>query len=248
MKKFFSVISIFCAMMTTCTFTSCLEEHDENDNEYTAVDYFTVDGNASQIILHGDGGSTVIPSMASFRDPAAFLKEERYFLYLKYRMADVQENPLTITGATLLDGNVVDVNTPLDAEMAQNLLVTSADSLHDVLSVTNMWGYRGYITAVVKSRYCTKGDKGITPAFNLVYDPATMQANRLDLQLCCNQHRVEGNSLASQYYEFATSFRLEKLAAMIPGSDSIEVSISCKGITKPTTFKIGRQDLFRGNY
>lgn len=248
MKKFFSVIGIFCALMTACTFTSCLEEHDENDNEYTAVDYFTVDGNASQIILHGDGGATIIPSMASFKDAAAFLKNERYLLYLKYRMADVQENPLTITGATLIDGDVVNVTTPLDAQMAENMLVTSADSLHDILSVSSMWGYRGYITAVVKSRFSAKGDKGIPPTFNLVYDPANIEANRLNLQLCCNQHRVEGNTLATSYYEFAASFRLEKLAAMIPGSDSIEVSISCQGITKPTTFKIGRQDLYRGNY
>lgn len=247
-KKLFSAAGLILSVLAGSMFTSCLEGSDE-DSQALLQGYYTVEGDASQIILHQDGGGTIIPLMSSFSKPAEFVKNERYILQFSYRMRDISEDGSTVTGAELIAGEVLDVHDPLTKALAEEKHLTDADSLFNMYSFTQAWAYRGYLTTLIKGYYSVKESKGIFPTFNLVYDPEEdIQPNRIRLTVCYNRHTEKDMTNSTLPYEFATSFRLAPLANVVPGSDSIEVTINAQGIEKPRIFKMGRADLLKGNY
>lgn len=248
-KKLFSAASLMMSILTGCMFTSCLEGNEE-DNEGIGQAYFTVDGNASQIILHQDGGGTIIPTMSSFKNPADFLKNERYILQYKYRVGNISADATTITGAEIIAGEVLDVRNPLSAEQAAERHLSDPDSIFAVSSVTHTWAYRGYLNVLSKAYYSMKDNKGIFPTYNLMYDPADVQQNRVKFTLLYNRHSAKSTTVVNSpsVYEMATSFRLSELSNLVPGSDSIEMTINVQGVDKPSVIKVGRADLQKANY
>ncbi len=251
-KKLYSAISLVLAMVSASALSSCIE-HDENESESLLQGYFTVEGSPTKVVLHQDGGGTVIPDLSSINKVADFVNHDRYMLQLKYRKMDISADGKTITGAQLFGGQVVPVSNPLTIQQASDSskLVLAPDSLFSMRQLSGYWAYRGYLTIVVNGDYSYKITEGRTnyiyPSLSLVYDPAQLkEPNRLDLTLCYNRHTDKQTSSAGTY-NFPTSFRLDEFAALVPGNDTIQVSIAGVGITT-TRFKVGRQDLLKGNY
>lgn len=235
-------------MFVGATFTSCLE-HDDSENESLALGYFTTDGNASQIILHQDGGGTVIPMMSSLKNPTEFLKNERYVLQFKYKEGGISADKMTVTDAEILAGEVIDVRNPLTAQEAAESKVSDPDSLFNINSISSAWAYRGYLTVLTRALYSVKDSKGVFPVINMTYDPLTdLDVDRIKLTLCYNRRTAKDAQTASTPYEFATSFRLSQLQSIVPGTDTIQVAISAMGVDKPYQVKVARKDLVKGNY
>lgn len=250
-KKLFVVAALFVSLLSGCMFTSCLGGNEE-ESESLGQAYFTVDGDASQIILHQDGGGTVIPVMADINKPAEFVKNERYILQFKYRQMDVSEDGNTVTGAHILAGEVLRTLDPLTAAKAEETHVSDEDSIFSVNSITATWAYRGYLNVLAKAYYSIdKENKGIYPTYNLVYNPESdIQQDRIRFQLLYNRHTAKDNTVytSTSTYESVTCFRLDQLAGIVPGSDTIEVTINTTGVDKPSVLKVSRTDLHRGNY
>lgn len=250
-KKLFTVAALFVSVLSGSMFTSCLSG-DDDDNETLAQGYFTVDGSATQIILHQDGGGTVIPAVSSLASPSEFIKNERYILQFKYRKGDISADGLTVTGAQVLAGEKLDVHNLLTTALAEQVHLSDADSLFAVSSISHIWAYRGYLNVLAKAYYSiTKENKGIFPTYNMMFDPVQdVQPNRVNLTLLYNRHSKKDATIISSpsTYELATSFRLSQLSALVPGNDSIEMTIHVQGIDKPAVVKVGRTDLQKGNY
>ena len=243
-KKLFSTTALMLSVLSGCVFTSCLNT-DDDDRENIAAGYFTTDGNATQIILHQDGGGTVFPLMSSFKNVETFLKNERYILQFKYRKGDISDDEMTVTGAEIIAGEMIDVHDVLLADNPVVPVFNNTDSLFDISSISNAWAYRGYLTVLAKAYYSmVDSSKGVLPTYNVIVDPANdVQPNRVRLTLCYNRHTAHDAKPSPSLYEMATSFRLSPLASIVPGNDSIEISIEGKSLNRPTIFKVSRADL-----
>ncbi len=247
-KKLFSTTALMLSVLSGCVFTSCLDT-DDDDRENIAAGYFTTDGNASQIILHQDGGGTVLPLMSSFKDAASFLKNERYLLQFKYRKGDISADEMTVTGAEIIAGEMIDVHDVYQIDNPAVPVFNNADSLFAISSISNAWAYRGYLTVLAKAYYSMlDSSKGVLPTYNVVVDPANdVQPNRVRLTLCYNRHTAQDAKQSPTVYELATSFRLSSLASIVPGNDSVEISIEGKALNRPTIFKVSRAE-FQKSY
>lgn len=257
-KKFYSVACLFFSLLTS-VFTSCLGEHNEEDNEYLYQGYYTVGGDASQIILYQDGGGKVYLDMTSVPKPAEFVKQERFYLQFKYRLGDVSEDGNSIRGAVLFGYKVIDIGSVLGSTEAAEKNITAADSLFAVNSFDGVWAYRGYLTTVVNARASYKGGETIYPSCNLVFDADAVQSNRIRFNLCYNRHSAKEYNSSGQMidtngvgpYQLPCSYRLDQLDGLVPGNDSIEVTIEAKDLADKSlvkTFRLGRNDLHKGNY
>lgn len=252
-KKFLSAISLVLALCAAPTLTSCLEDVDEGENEALFQGYFTTDGTASSIILHQDGGGTVYPDVSTIKNPADFLKNERYLLQFKYKQKNISEDGNSINSAELYGGEVIPVSNPMTLALASDSIrqVMSTDSLFSMRKLTGVWAYRGYLNVIINGDYSYVVKNGetvyIRPTITAVFDPEKLQEpDRLDLTLCYNRH-TDNSAYTATAYDFMTSFRLGQFAALVPGNDSIRITLSGLGL-KDQTIKVGRQDLQKGNY
>lgn len=235
MKKFFSLFGA--ALMMGLTFTSCLSD-DNKENSYNFQDFFTVTGNISTgYTLYADHGTYVTLDRSSFTNEIGFGSTERVLMTLIYTEDMISADSKGLKNPTVAECLVVPTVNPLTLEEAAASKVTEADSLYNVNKL-DFWAYRGYLTTETTAFY-----GNVRPTLNLTYDPASIRTDSIDFQLCYNIHKSAPN-YGGNYY---TSFRLQSLADLIPGSNDVVVTINCKGCN-PVIVKVKRQDFYRGNY
>lgn len=233
-----------------CMMTSCLDG--END-QHSAYGYFTVTGNQTLgYTLYQDGGGFVIPTAQSVSDLTngkGLGDVERALLSFTYQEKDVAQDKNSITGAKLYSGESLPVYDLLSTKAATEQHVLDADSTFAVGGISGLWVYRGYMTLIYSGQYAWNKDKNgyLYPVTNLVYDAEQQIPNELSLQLCHNEHRTKDEMPAGKR-DFVMSFRLKDLQGLVPGQDSIKMSLKVLGIEKPYQIKVAREDLIKGNW
>ncbi|MBR5068441.1 MAG: hypothetical protein IKX25_03500 [Bacteroidales bacterium] len=238
------------AAMAACTLTSCLSSDDESENTYSAYGFYTITGSlTSGYTLYSDTGGKVIPttsSVAEITDSKGFGNHSRAMLYFQYKASQISTDGKSITGAELYDGRYLDELYPMSLQKANEALVTAEDSIFQVTEFMDTWAYRGYLNTVVNGPYSLVNGVSIKPTINLVYDPASITENAITFNLYYNRHSSKTDPSNGPIY-FYTSYYLNDLDELIPGSGNVNVTIKCNdGTVKDIS--VSRENFHKGNY
>lgn len=240
------LISAFAAI----ALTSCLDDSDDSEGTYSAYGYYTITGNTvSGYTLYSDMGGKVIPTMTSVADVTnneGFGTHTRAMLYFSYKPNQISSDQKTITGAELYDGRYFDELSPLSLGQANNVNLTSSDSIFQVTELMNVWAYRGYINTVVNASYSSVNGVNIKPTVNLVYDPASISENAITFEIYFNRHSSQNAATNGPTY-FYTSHYLDNIDELVPGNGNVTVTVKySNGMTKQLS--VSRMDFHKGNY
>lgn len=249
MKKVFTWILVACA--AGISLVSCNKT--DSVFHYTTDGYFTITGDMNTgYTLYRDFGGIVKPDMNDVQKvlgEKGFENEKRAMMSLVFTQDDVKdiEGGNVIENAKIVGGDFVDVVAPLSLSDADAKGVTATDSIFSVSRVSDVWCYRGYFnTAIYGAVSINKEGKYIRPSINLVYDPASMEDNKLELMLYYNRHSSQESSTGLTT-EFIRSYDISNLLSLVPGQDSIMVTLRMKG-ADATSCKIGRKDFLQQDY
>lgn len=235
MKKFRYLLGM--AVMAALTLTSCLD-NDGKENTYYIEDFYTVTGSyASGYTLYSDNGSYVTLDQTAFTNDTGFGSTERVYMSAVYSESMITADGKGLTNPSVSSCIIINTTNPMSIDEANAQKVLEADSCASVSSL-NCWAYRGYLTAAPTAYYGKA-----RPTLNLVYDPASVRNDSIDVELCYNTHNspISGSGI---YY---TSFRLEPLTYVVPGANDVIVTIKCKG-RSDMKLKVPRVDFRRGGY
>lgn len=249
MKKNVLKIALM-AMAMTLGLASCIGEQEESPAYIGG--YYTITGDMSTgYTLYQDGGGIVNPDMQTIYQQVGkdgFANRERAYLIFSYKEENLRdvEGGCIISGAQLMDGNYIPMGDFISVDDARDKNIVSTDSLFNVSRIVGAWVYRGYLTTTNSVQYAIKDQKEIYPTTTLVYDPASVSDNKVSLTLCYNRHAAQ-TAAVGYSKDLTTSFPITDLARVVPGSDSINVTLNALGAASQT-FKVGRIDLRKGDY
>lgn len=234
MKKFFMLCAA--ALMMGCM-TSCLDDGDI-ENTYTNEDFYTITGGLEMgYTLYSDNATYIKLDKSAFQPGSSFGTTERAIVLTQYKDIHISSDRRGLTNPTIAGYVPLPTTDPMSQEVAEAAKVLEADSCDNVAKL-NVWAYRGYLTA------CTYTYFGRTaPTMNLVYDPATVRTDSVDVTLTYNLH-AQSNTGSGNYY---TCFRLDQFDSLVPGSGDVVMTVKCKG-TETQILKIARKNLHKGNW
>ena len=239
MKKIFALI---CIMSSLC-FTACMDDSD--NSVQTLANYFTITGISPNYTLYSDDGYLTVNLDPTNLPTKGMDNYKRGFFYVQYDMKNVQtdaNNRSVLNNAVIVGGEYIPVAESLTSQQAEAMKVTAADSTFEMQSIELPWYARGYITAQIKSYYfADKSGNYILPTHNLVFDEKDITENAIRYTIHCNRHPVE-NKTKYGPQTFLASFYARYDLMAVPGSDSINVTISGNGFND-VTFKVGRTNL-----
>lgn len=236
--------------MAVMALASCNKD-DDGGRRYLSA-YFTIAGDAkSGYTLYQDGGGIIKPSLESVMSMAGkdgFGDYERAHLSVSYKDTDIKtvEGGKIVEGAEITAGDYLPLHFPITKAEADEKKITSSDSTFSVNRLSEVWIYRGFINTIVNANTSMKDGKRISPDLNIVYDPDKVAENKIDFTVYYNRHTSKETN-ASSAVDFASTFPIYKMSELIPGKDSVEVTIHIEG-AKPRTVKIGRADLSKADY
>lgn len=235
MKKFFYLLSV--AVMTALSLTSCLSNEDK-ENSYYVEDFYTVTGNLTTgYKLYSDNGTYITLDQTCFTNKDGFGTAERVLMTSVYTESMITQDQKGLVNPDIASCIIIPTTNPMSLDDAVANKVIDADSCAAVAKL-NCWAYRGYLTAAPTAYY-----GNVRPTLSLVYDPATVRTDSIDLQLCYNIHDAKISS-SGMYY---TSFRLDPISYLVPGGNDVIVTIKCKG-TSDIKLKVPRLDLRKATY
>lgn len=229
---------------------SCLKNSDDNNTRFLSG-YFTIDGNVQEgYTLYQDGGGIVKPSTSNIISEVGengFGNNERALMTISFVGPNMKpfDDGVMITDAKLQSGQYLQTNMPISLAEAEAKGITMSDSSFAINKFSDIWIYRGFVNVFINANAAIKDNKIVVPDVNLVYDEEKIEENKIDFTVLFNRRaEKETNSSA---VEVSNSFQLYRIADLIPGNDSIAITIHAEG-AKPQNFKIGRLDLNKGNY
>lgn len=248
MKKNFKTLALVafaaCAMLTSC--------ENEGDNARYISNYFTITGDVETgYTLYQDGGGIVKPSTASIVSAGGkdgFGKNERAMLTFKFEEENIKqiEGGKIVENAYLLEGDYMPLHFPMTLEEAESKMITAPDSLFNVNRLIYTWCYRGYLNTRINAPVVLRNGYVVRPGINMVYNPADIKDNYIELKVCYNRHSAKG-VLSDGNQEFVSTFPLYNIGSLIPGDGEVTIKVSVDG-AEPLTLKVDRKDLERGNY
>lgn len=219
----------------------------------TVTGYFTVDGDVkSGYTLYQDYGGIVKLDMAdliSNLGADGFGTNERIYSIVAFDKKDLKdvEGGVIVENAKLVSGSSFTAQKPISAAEAETKGVTAADSTFSISRMYQAWCYRGYMNFDFYAQYSNVNGNPVSPSLNLVYDPATIEDDKIELLLCFNRHTSAEANLSVEC-EFFRSFSVQELLPLIPGGkDTVDVVLRVKG-AEATTSKVARKDFVKGNY
>lgn len=235
MKKIFYVLGL--ALMASLTLTSCLGDSD-TENTYYAQDFFTVTGSMSSgYTLYSDHGTYVTIDKSAFNSTDGFGSTERVLLTATYTESKISADKKGLLNPDISSCYAIPTTNPMTTEVAEASNILQNDSCYSVNSLS-CWAYRGYLTAMTSAGYSS-----VAPTMNLVYNPNNIRTDSIDVQLCYNIHATSGTNTCEYY----TSFRIDALDNIVPGTRDVTMTIKCKG-TQDIILTVPRQDFHKGNY
>ena len=246
--KLFKIVLF--SVIASLSLTSCLDSDEDSENTYTAYGFYTITGSfTSGYTLYSDTGGKVIPTSSSVADltnSTGFGSHNRALFYFKYKESQVTADGKSITGAELYDGRYLDELNPMSLQVANETLVTAEDSIFQITEFMDTWAYRGYLNTVVNGPYSTINGVAIKPTVNLVYDPSSIAENAITFNIYYNRHSDKTAPSNGPTY-FYSSYFLNDLDSMIPGSDKVKITIkSPDGVVKEVS--VSRENFHKGNY
>lgn len=236
-RKFLSLLAV---LLLAVTFTSCLD--DDDDNTLMLRGHFTIEGTYPNYTLYHRGGYVVRLDPQSVNEATngkGFVSPRGYFdiYYTQANVTqDVQGN-ITITNAKLGSGSYVNVYDIMDEPTAESRNLNAPDSVFSVSSLTDLWVHRGYMNVVVEAPYSIVSSNGVYPTLNMSYSPESIGENALTLTLLYNRHTAKDVQTASG--SFVAAYPVSTLLRMVPGNDSIFVTLNMEGAASKT-IKVGR--------
>lgn len=231
---------------------SCVEETERTS---TLTGIFTISGNAMNgYTLYADGAGIVYPttqsivnitgSTSGFREGAK--RGTFSIIYSENNVKKQSDGTYVIDGGRLAGGGYINVYNIMTLQQAEEKNLTAPDSTFEVTKVDVMWAYRGFLNASITAKYSVVNNNRIYPSFNVTYQPDSLAENELHLKLYYNRHTSKKDILS--YSEtFTESFDLSPLADIVPGSDSVKITLDVEGCQSPT-LKVSRTDFRTGNY
>lgn len=248
MKKNFKTLALaafaVCAMLTSC--------ENEGDNARYISNYFTITGDVETgYTLYQDGGGIIKPSTESIVSAGGkngFGKNERAMLTFKFEKENIKQvdGGQIIEDAYLLEGDYMPLHFPMTPEEAESKNITSPDSLFRVNRFISTWCYRGYLNTMINAPIIIRNGYVVRPGINMIYNPADIKENYIELKVCYNRHSTNG-ALSDGNQEFVSTFPLYNIGSLIPGDGEVTVKVMVDG-DDARTMKVSRKDLERGNY
>ncbi|MCI7451826.1 MAG: hypothetical protein MSB11_02380 [Prevotella sp.] len=241
MKKLFTFI---CVVASLCL-TSCISDSDNNTRTFAT--YFTISGYEPNYVLYSDDGMvTVKLNPSTLPSDKGLAKNKRGYFYIQYNTENVQtgaDKKSVINNASIIGGQYIAVNNVMSKVEADLNKVTNPDSIFEMSGMATPWYAHGYVTMQVKSSYFVGTDgKYILPTHNVVLDTdADVKDNAIKYTIYCNRH-PQKNTQVYGPSTFNVCFLARDLM-MVPGSDSITVTVAGKGC-KDVSFKVGRNSLY----
>lgn len=238
------------ALGAVLTLGSCAKIDDDDSKRFISG-YFTAEGSLKDgYTLYQDGGGIAIPtreSVVSLTGKNGF-KVKRALLNISYKQKDVKDvgNGLVLNVAEITGGEYMVCHDVYSAEEAEKQKVSVADSCFKINKMLHVWAYRGFVNARLYADVSIKKDMLVEPDANLVYDPADIAENKIDFTLIYNR-RTSKSVVAATERPMSCSFPFGNLSEMIPGTDSVKVSIKADGVD-PVTIKIDRKNLKQADY
>lgn len=241
MKKYlFSAL----AAAAMCFATSC----DDNPgvNTYSIQGAYTIEGSGmTGYTCYADFGG-IVKTAPTTTD---FGKNKRAILGFNFTQENIRDtgNGNIIENATIIGAQLIPVLNIMDKEEAELKNVCVADSSFEINSIKDLWGYRGYLTAVINGNFSANGDKGIYPSLTIVaeLDSIANTPNELHLKGYYNRHTAKNVSAAGTQ-DFIWSFPISTVANHVTGSDSITIFLDVPGHAKRC--KISRADIYPSQY
>lgn len=249
MKKNVLKIALMAVAMTL-GLASCVGDQEENPSYIGG--YYTISGDmATGYTLYQDGGGIIKPDMQVIYQQVGktgFENHERAYLAFSYKEENIKDvdGGCIIDGAELMTGNYIPVLKLMSVDDARDKNIISTDSLFNVSKLDGAVAYRGYLTTSMTIQPAIKDGKQVNPTATLIYDPSTVSDNKVSLTICYNRHAAK-DAPVGYSGSLTASFPITDLAGVVPGNDSIDVTLNALGAAS-ATFKIGRDDLRKGNY
>lgn len=239
----FKKILFIPAVLISLSLASCLGDG-ESDPTYTTAGYYTITGSlTSGYTLYCDFGGKIIPSttdVVALAGKDGFGDHHRAFLYCTYKDSELSQDQTVITGGTITQLGYLPEKDILSAEAAAEQNVNVADSTFEVTSFSNAWAYRGYLTTLVSGYYSYTEKANIIPTLSAVIDPQSIAENTVAIDLIYNRHTSQ-DAYKRGPIDVVSSFTLPAVEPQIPGSDSVNVTIRCKGASA-RKIRVGRRD------
>ncbi|MCQ2146948.1 MAG: hypothetical protein MJZ16_05460 [Bacteroidales bacterium] len=247
MKHIFRILSN-AAVIAISTFAMSSCEFLNNDDHFlSSASFVTIANEGGNTIFFMDGGGVIKPTKESVNkitDNKGFGDYKRAYMYFNYYKNELdyseEKKEYTVNNADITFGRFLDMGQIKTLEQAQAENLFLADSVYKLDSFEQIWVYRGYLNVIGKGSYVLKNDAGIKPTVSLVYNPADVTDNTIKFNLLYNRHAPK-DAISYSVYDLINSFDITSLEPIIPGTDSVKVTVETEG-AKSLSYKFARKD------
>lgn len=238
--KLLSLLATLCMAMAL---TSCLGDND--DNTQMLRGHFTIEGAYPTYTLYHRAGYIIKLNPTSVTEvlgASGFGNHHRGFFDIYYTQADVAEDPathqVTISNARLGSGSYVNTYEPLTFAEAAESKLSVADSVFAISQWGDIWAHRGYLNIAITAPYSIANSRGVYPTMNVAFEPEAIADDALTLTLLYNRHTAKDVQTGTE--SFVAAYPISNLLPLVPGNDSVRVTINAEGVS-PKTIKVGRR-------
>lgn len=248
MKHIFNTITS-AALLAVSLFAipSCTFFNDDKDYKLSSSAFMTISKIDGKDVLFMDGGGILLPSKQSvdgITDNKGFGDNKRAYIYFDYYEKELTysetNKEYTVNNGDITFGRYVDmgeIKTRVDAEDCK---LFEPDSVYKLDSFKQLWVYRGYLNITGLGSYVTKNGTSVRPTLTLVYEPSEISENSIKFYALFNRHASK-DAISYSNYELLDSFDITGFSSIIPGTDSVSVSVEAEG-QKTLSYKFARKD------
>ena len=243
MKKIFAAVVMVCVAFSLA---SCI--NDDEPKSYLRG-HFVIEGSNPNYTLYSNDGFVVSLNPSSVMNTtsgAGFGNNKRAWFDVSFENKNVKTVPglngkveTHISNAELIQGAFVTVLSPMSYASATDRNITVPDSLFDIKKFDDFWYHRGYLNLIITAPYSIKGGMMVYPTMNLAYMPIEVRENDITFRLLYNRHTGESDKPQTMEGSFVTAYSMHSLSGLVPGHDSISVTV-VNGDKKTKTIKVAR--------
>lgn len=245
-KNLFNLFAILCLSLTMA---SCV---DNEDPKQYLMGQFVIEGINPNYTLYAREGYVVHldpTSVTSLTGAKGFGDNRRGYFQVNFNPDETEikqaptgnKNIMVIKNAELVAGEYVKVQSPMTWKVAESKNITVADSIFDVKKLGECWVHRGFLNIIHESYYSLNSNReGIFPTTSVVYKQESVKDNEITLDILYNRHTSKDASTSPATANFITAYDFNLLAQIVPGKDSIKVTLQTEGTDEKKVLKVGR--------
>lgn len=237
------LLSLLATLCVALAMTSCLSDDDNNTQMLRG--HFTIEGAYPTYTLYHRSGYIVRLNPTSVTEvlgAKGFDNHHRGYFDIYYTQGDIVEDPvtrqITINNARLGSGSYVNTYEPLTFAEAEESKLSVADSVFAISQFNDIWAHRGYLNIAITAPYSIANSYGVYPTMNVAFDSEAITDDALTLTLLYNRHTAKDVQTGTE--SFVAAYPISNLLPLVPGNDSVRVTINAEGVS-PKTIKVGRR-------